>query len=73
MALTKTTRELILSKIDELKDKVSLLQQLINSCSEKGSTQSDFVEFNEIEIDLFKGQIQAFKDALINDSHPFNN
>lgn len=58
--MEKQTRELILDKIDQQKQKIELNNQIIKA-------NPEFEEFNTLENNLLKANIKLLKEVLIND------
>jgi hypothetical protein len=62
--LTKTTRELILDKIQKHQDEIELLKLIID----KNKQTEDFKQMHFIEIDILKGNIERLRKAIIENS-----
>lgn len=65
MKLTPTTRELIISRLDEIREKIELLETCIRKSKEQQTDHFDQMHF--IEIDILKGERKRLTDAIIKD------
>lgn len=69
--LTAVTRELILSNIDELKEKLSVLQRRID-IAQKSINDDEFIQIREIEGDIMRGNIERLTNILIENKFEFH-
>lgn len=70
MTFDSTTRELLLCQMEELKVKLALLQK---SADLNNEFSREFSQFHEIEADVLRGNLETYKQALIDNDYQFKN
>lgn len=74
MTFDKTTRALIFSKIEDIKEKLLILKKRAESKTEQSLYDSkEFDTFHEIEADILRGNLEQYKKALIENDYEFLN
>ena len=72
MPLTPITRELILSRMDEIRKDKDLMERTdITAKASKKEGDWDFLEFHEIQRDMWLFELETLTKTLIADEHTF--
>jgi len=70
MTFDSTTRELLLCQMEKIKEKLALLQK---SADLNNEFSREFSQFYEIEADVLRGNLETYKQALIDNDYKFKN
>lgn len=67
LVLTKTTRELILSRLDEIRERLDLFERLEGAETEN----REFNQWHDLEGDILRVERERLKKVLINNEFKF--
>ena len=75
MQLTEATRDLLLSRLDELNEELDLLDRLIKRSEEEDNDEfsPEFNQFRRIKIDIKTGEKNRIRSILIKNDWKWEN